>query len=648
MVEQWSSKSHTWVRFLLLLSIENLFRKKSKNFASPSIFFKTVNFKVRKPYTFLISKTNKFFIKANSFIFNKALTKWFFWKNSTTTSSYIEFFFINLKKKKYFCKNVLFSHKFLPTIDQSQKFYNFFLINNFLFNNTFINFFKIINFKKINKFHSKLFFKIKKTTSCDFLTKKKSKFESFFTKNFFKNFSFNYLTAKFSLKRLRNATQQNLCLIFSISKNVFNNKSSLNHYFKKCQTLAFQLDRQETLSTKLFKISQMSKKLDKFQFIIPKKINFFKKQNHSVLINTLYTLNMSNQLNNFFYIKFYSQKINNSNYLNFNKNSRVIIKFFQSSQFSLKKFAHTKFLVALASFLSKINPSSVKKKRLTSVFKNKIDFNQYNDFFSKFNILNFLSFFAKPFFFKSIVCNRISDFYKNLFNFSKYFFKKQYQIFFFNNQKFLKNNNLVPSSSFFYIYKKKILKLFQYDKFPLSTTPFWINSIIRFFEHCSGKSVIFKTNLYLNRALSYYEKSQCFNWSLKIKIFRKMLGPRLFLAESLEILYLTFKLKDPFFLSNWLLGMMKKISFWKYRLFFRYLKYVLRFFFVPAFKELNVKGIKFQLKGKISVAGNARTRTLLQKTGVTGHASFNNKVVSELSLVPSFTGVMGLKVWIFF
>jgi ribosomal protein S3 len=74
------------------------------------------------------------------------------------------------------------------------------------------------------------------------------------------------------------------------------------------------------------------------------------------------------------------------------------------------------------------------------------------------------------------------------------------------------------------------------------------------------------------------------------------------------------------------------------------LKYALRFFFVPIFKDLNVKGIKFRLKGKISVAGNARTRTLLQKTGVTGHATFNNKIAHELSLVRSFTGVMGLKV----
>jgi ribosomal protein S3 len=59
---------------------------------------------------------------------------------------------------------------------------------------------------------------------------------------------------------------------------------------------------------------------------------------------------------------------------------------------------------------------------------------------------------------------------------------------------------------------------------------------------------------------------------------------------------------------------------------------------------LGVKGIKFRLKGKISVAGNARTRTLLQRTGVTGHATFNNKVLHDLVLIRTFTGVLGLKV----
>jgi ribosomal protein S3 len=56
-----------------------------------------------------------------------------------------------------------------------------------------------------------------------------------------------------------------------------------------------------------------------------------------------------------------------------------------------------------------------------------------------------------------------------------------------------------------------------------------------------------------------------------------------------------------------------------------------------------MKGLKFQLKGKISVAGNARTRTLLQTTGSTSHATYNNKILYTLNLVRTFTGVMGFK-----
>ena len=37
--------------------------------------------------------------------------------------------------------------------------------------------------------------------------------------------------------------------------------------------------------------------------------------------------------------------------------------------------------------------------------------------------------------------------------------------------------------------------------------------------------------------------------------------------------------------------------------------------------------IKFQLKGKISVAGNARTRTVFHNVGFTSHTTFNNKIL---------------------
>ena len=90
--------------------------------------------------------------------------------------------------------------------------------------------------------------------------------------------------------------------------------------------------------------------------------------------------------------------------------------------------------------------------------------------------------------------------------------------------------------------------------------------------------------------------------------------------------------------------MMQKISFWKFKVFLRYLKYVLKNFFWAVFKEIGVRGVKFQLKGKISVAGNARTRTVRHRIGRTGHSTVDNKVVSTLSLVRTFTGAIGLKV----
>jgi hypothetical protein len=167
-------------------------------------------------------------------------------------------------------------------------------------------------------------------------------------------------------------------------------------------------------------------------------------------------------------------------------------------------------------------------------------------------------------------------------------------------------------------------------------------------EFITGKKVLIKFYTFLNNNLSFYEKTQCAMWAQKLKSFRKVLGPRLYLMESLEIIYLALKLKDSVFLANWIVAIMKKISFWKYKLFFRYIRYILRYFFSPVFSFLGIKGLKFQLKGKIGVAGNARTRTVLQKIGQVGHSKFENKIAYELVLIRTFTGVLGLKVWIFF
>jgi hypothetical protein len=265
--------------------------------------------------------------------------------------------------------------------------------------------------------------------------------------------------------------------------------------------------------------------------------------------------------------------------------------------------------------------------------------------FQKFE--NLCNFFNNPLFFKffvikyslSIITYVKTTLYALLSTLGSYFFY---------NKCRKQHSNLIPNISFFFFIKKYIMKVFSYQKFNIITTPWYFNTLVRFIEHCSGKRAQVRFFMFLNNSLTFVEKARCLMWSQKVKNFRRLLGPRLFLNESMQILYIALKNKDPFFLANWMTAMFQKISFWKYKVFLRYLKYILRYFFWAVFRELNLRGVKMQLKGKISVAGNARTRTVLHRIGRTSHATFDNKVVNTLTLVRTFTGVQGLKVWLFF
>jgi ribosomal protein S3 len=79
-------------------------------------------------------------------------------------------------------------------------------------------------------------------------------------------------------------------------------------------------------------------------------------------------------------------------------------------------------------------------------------------------------------------------------------------------------------------------------------------------------------------------------------------------------------------------------------MFFHYLKYLFKYFFSSIFSELKVKGLKFKLKGKVSVAGNSRTRTVVYQVGHVSHSTYDNKILHSFDLVRTFTGVIGLQI----
>lgn len=213
---------------------------------------------------------------------------------------------------------------------------------------------------------------------------------------------------------------------------------------------------------------------------------------------------------------------------------------------------------------------------------------------------------------------------------------------------FYNNSNLWPLTLFKYSIKRKIIKLFTYYKFVPNVSLWYHTTLVRFMESCSGRKVYLKFNPFIENSLTYQDLARCRMWECRIDGFQRMLGPKLFLRESLRIFHLAINYKDPTFLLNWMKAMLYRMNFFKYRLLFRYFKFVMRYLFWAYFPELNFKGLKLRLKGKISVAGNARTRKLVYAIGETSHATVNNRVISDFTTVNSFTGVMGFRMTFYF
>ena len=226
---------------------------------------------------------------------------------------------------------------------------------------------------------------------------------------------------------------------------------------------------------------------------------------------------------------------------------------------------------------------------------------------------------------------------------------KDSQVFSFGDRRILnKFTNIQPTLNLKVAFKRRVIYNLIQKTFMVNIVLLKYKMLIEAMEHFSGRKIYLKLSPSLEKSLTFEDSAQCRIWESRIYGFRRMLGPRIFVVEALRLVCLSLRLKDPTFLANWIRGMLKRLSFWKHRLIFRYLRYLIRYLFMNYFPQLGFRGIKVQLKGKISVAGNARTRTLFFSYGETSQSTFDHKVAYDLSFVETFTGVMGFKLWFFY
>lgn len=216
----------------------------------------------------------------------------------------------------------------------------------------------------------------------------------------------------------------------------------------------------------------------------------------------------------------------------------------------------------------------------------------------------------------------------------------------FNNN--IVSNNLIPNPHFNFSIFKKISGSHSDGIFTMSSVPWHYNTIIRFMEFCSGKKILFQFYPFLFQAVEKYYIVTYKRWMTRMTYYERKLGHKFFLEEALHLIHLTLNLHDPKIMCTWLKAIIQRISFWKTRSIFRFLKYLFSQYFNLIINDLGSKGLKICLRGKISAAGNSRTRTILYRTGQTSHANTSLKVLNEFMTISTFTGVMGFQIWIFY
>ena len=113
-------------------------------------------------------------------------------------------------------------------------------------------------------------------------------------------------------------------------------------------------------------------------------------------------------------------------------------------------------------------------------------------------------------------------------------------------------------------------------------------------------------------------------------------------------LLLTCKTKDLQFLMTWLHNKLSRVSSFTHKRFLTFFLFLLKSVLLEMGDYYGVVGCRVDVVGKISVAGNARSRSIIFKQGKTSFANTQIKVANEFYLVRTNTGCLGLTIWLFY
>ena len=136
--------------------------------------------------------------------------------------------------------------------------------------------------------------------------------------------------------------------------------------------------------------------------------------------------------------------------------------------------------------------------------------------------------------------------------------------------------------------------------------------------------------------------------SKKLKKYYNFIGGPIFFKQFIDILWISFLLKDSKFFLDWFVNLMEKVYLKNHKKFLNLLKIIFTRYYNYFFSNSGVLGIFFDIRGKLGVTGNAKKRHMKINTGTYSSTNKQLKISFNQSVVRTSTGVLGVTFCIFF
>ena len=159
-----------------------------------------------------------------------------------------------------------------------------------------------------------------------------------------------------------------------------------------------------------------------------------------------------------------------------------------------------------------------------------------------------------------------------------------------------------------------------------------------------------KNKLILNKYSTYstFLNFLGFKNSNKIRYLSSILRSFDRVVSMLELISTVLITKDVSLFKNWFKDFLESV-FYKYH---KKIFYLLKWFFSTYFyyfrASFNVLGIFMQVKGKISLGGNAKKKKLIMKEGLTSYTNKQLRLSSSFFQVRTSSGTLGISFAIFY